>query len=285
MPAAPGRWPALERLLAARGAGAPRTRSLIVTLYGDAVSPRGGEVALPAVLTLTRRMGLADGVVRTALSRLTADGWLERTRFGRSSFYRLDAKGVQEVAVATPRIYGPLSQPWNGRLRVVLADAGTDRAHLDRAGYALVAPGVLVAPDSADPPADALCLLAEGEPRVVRSLAERAWPLAALGASYSTFLERFTPSTMEAPGLAPLEAMATRVLLIQDYRRAVLRDPHLPAALLPDAWPGHAARDLCVRLYAVLASASEQWLDTLENVSGPLPRGPDPQHRFSGGGK
>ena len=80
---------------------------------------------------------------------LLRDGWLERMRMGRSSFYRLAARGIREFATATPRIYGPLSRPWNGRLRLVLADAATDRIRLDQAGYALIAPGVLIAPDSA----------------------------------------------------------------------------------------------------------------------------------------
>ncbi len=282
---APGRWPALERLLAAYRAGPPRTRSLIITVYGDAISPRGGETALPALLTLMRRLGLADGVVRTALSRLTADGWLERTRMGPTSFYRLAEWGLRESAAATPRIYGPLSQPWGGQLRLVLADGGTDRASLDRTGYALVAPGVLVAPDYAEPPTDALCLLAGGEPGALQALTERAWPLDALATAYAMFLEKFEPLAADAAHLAPLDAMVARTLLVHEYRRVILRDPHLPAALLPAGWPGHSARRVCTALYAALVPASEQWLDTRENASGPLPRGPDPLSRFSDGDK
>lgn len=282
MPAS-GRWPALEQLLAAHHAGPPRTRSLIITVYGDAIGPRGGETALPALLTLMRRLGFTDGVVRTALSRLTADGWLDRIRTGRMSFYRLAARGLQEISVATPRIYGPLSRPWNGQLRIVLADAGTDRIKLDHAGYALVAPGVLIAPDYAAVPSDVLYLLAGGEPEAVRSVAGRVWPLSTLAATYSAFVEQFTPMLQGAACLAPLDAMGARVLLIHQYRRIILRDPHLPAALLPTPWPGDAARWLSKDLYSALAPASEQWLDALENASGPLPRGPDPLTRFSDG--
>jgi len=279
--AAPGRWPALTELLAAHGAGPPRTRSLIITLYGDALNPRGGEAALPSILTLMRRVGLTDGVVRTALSRLTAEGWLDRTRTGRTSFYRLAAHGAHEFAAATPRIYGPLSQPWNGQLRIVLADAATDRSSLEHAGYALIAPGVLVAPDYAEPPADAVSLLAIGDTAAVQSIANRAWSLAALANAYSEFSAKFTPLTDEAAALPPLEATVARVLLIQEYRRVALRDPHLPTALMPSSWPGNLARRLCAMLYAALAPASERWLDDVKNVSGPLPKGPDPLLRFA----
>jgi phenylacetic acid degradation operon negative regulatory protein len=277
---ASGCWPALTGLLATHSAGPPRTRSLILTVYGDALTPRGGEAALTALLTLMRRIGLTDGVVRTALSRLTAEGWLDRTRTGRTSFYRLAPRGVHEFAAATPRIYGPLSQPWNGQLRIVFTDTANNRASLEQSGYALVAPSVLVAPEYAEAPTDAICLSATGEPEAVQSLARRAWPLAALAHSYSRLLGMFTPLAAEATALPPLEALVTRVLLIHEYRRIALRDPHLPAALLPKHWPGFTARHLCISIYAALAPASERWLDGVENASGPLPRGPDPLLRF-----
>jgi hypothetical protein len=40
-------------------------------------------------------------VVRTAMSRLAADGWLERRKAGRNSFYRLAGKGRQTFDAAT----------------------------------------------------------------------------------------------------------------------------------------------------------------------------------------
>ena len=40
-----------------------------------------------------------------------------------------------------------------------------------------------------------------------------------------------------------------RTLLIHAYRRVLLRDPQLPAALLPLDWPGAAAYALCRDFY------------------------------------
>ena len=238
---------------------------------------------MPALLLLMQRMGVADGVVRTAVSRLCADGWLDRMRIGRTSFYRLGPRGTLEVAAAADRIYGQLSRPWNGRLRVVIADSGADRSSLNKLGYALIAPGVLVAPDSAEIPDDTLQLLAAGEPDVLRAVAGRAWPLSVLGQAYAAFSLRFDRLASNAAQFPPLEAAAVRVLLTHEYRRIVLRDPHLPEPLLPDPWPGFEARQLCAALYSALAQASERWLDTVANRSGPLPRGPDPAARFSDG--
>ncbi len=55
--------------------------------------------------------------------------------------------------------------------------------------------------------------------------------------------------------------MAARTLLIHDWRRIVLRDPGLPAALLPQDWPGEAARHLTASIYGALEDRSEAWLD------------------------
>jgi phenylacetic acid degradation operon negative regulatory protein len=82
--------------------------------------------------------------------------------------------------------------------------------------------------------------------------------------------------------LSDTEAFTARILLIHHYRRVVLRDPLLPTALLPEDWPGRAARNLCGEIYRGLLPASEQWLDRSGlNETGPLPAaGPELARRF-----
>ena len=70
----------------------------------------------------------------------------------------------------------------------------------------------------------------------------------------------------------PELALVARLLLIHDYRRLVLRDPLVPGALLPVAWPGNTARALCAGLYLALLPGSERWMDAHGlNETGPLP--------------
>ena len=62
------------------------------------------------------------------------------------------------------------------------------------------------------------------------------------------------------------------MLLIHEFRRIVLRDPGLPAALLPADWPGSTARDLTARIYRRLVDASERFLDAhAQDRKGPIP--------------
>ena len=52
-----------------------------------------------------------------------------------------------------------------------------------------------------------------------------------------------------------------RALLIHAWRRVVLHDPQLPAAMLPTPWAGQTARALCERLYWKIFAASEIYLE------------------------
>src|SRR6266700_2243868 len=59
-----------------------RTGSIVITVFGDAIVPRGGSVWLGTLLEFFAKIDIEGSVVRTAMSRLAADGWLERSRFG-----------------------------------------------------------------------------------------------------------------------------------------------------------------------------------------------------------
>ena len=266
--------------LAALHAGPHRTGSLIITLYGDAIAPRGGSLSLASLLAIMAALGIGEGVVRTAVSRLAAQGWLERHRIGRHGFYRLAAKGAEIFVEATRRIYGAPRQEQNPRLElVVLApDCAREpaRAALEAAGFGGLAPGVFIAPaGTAVPPiAGLLRMAAVPVAADAPALAQLAWPLADVTERYRQFLAVWAGADA-APVPDPLTALVGRVLLIHDYRRAVLRDPLLPAALLPADWPQPAARALCARIWCRLLRPSEAWLDTHATAeAGPLP-GPD----------
>jgi phenylacetic acid degradation operon negative regulatory protein len=268
---------ALTPILAHLRAEPSRTWSLIVTVYGDAIVPRGGAVWLGALLEFFRHLDIGDGVVRTAMSRLASDGWLERRRVGRNSYYRLADKGRDAFREASQRIYARRAPLWAGRFDLAI---GGERTALEAAGYGAVAPGVWAAPGGAAPVEGALRLQATGDAHALRALAARCWPLEATAAAYDRFLAAFGPlrTALERGAVfSDLEAFAARILLIHEYRRIVLRDPALPLELLPQDWPGTRARELCASVYVRLAPASERWLDetAIGEDGAPLPARPD----------
>jgi phenylacetic acid degradation operon negative regulatory protein len=260
-----------------------RTGSIIITVFGDAIVPRGGSVWLGTLLQFFEALDIDSTVVRTAMSRLTADGWFERNKVGRNSFYRLVQRERLTFDIATRHIYDPPPSDWTGRFELLLIGNGGDRdaarEALKNAGFGSPLPGVWVAPSGAPIPeeaASAIRLEVSAEDVAGRRLLSESWPLDRTADAYLKFMKTFEPLRGwidRRERLADADAFTARILLIHHYRRVVLRDPLLPTALLPMDWPGRAARNLCGEIYRGLLPASEQWLDRYgTNEAGALPK-------------
>lgn len=278
-----------------------RAGSLIVTIYGDAIVPRGGSLWLGSLLDMMAGFGVEPGLVRTAISRLVTDGWFERTRLGKHSYYRLSAKRAADFASATTHIYRATDPTWSGEMDIAIitsADAALRGAHRDRMlqqGYGQAAVNVMLRPrmngvagGPQPEPDDIISLVTRPESEdKAKALALACWQLDELAAAYSKFLKAFSPVAQEIADGAHLtgaQAFQLRVLLVHDWRRIVLRDPLLPHAMLPADWPGTRARALIGGLYRRILSGSERWLDLhAVDQNGALPPPPaDLDRRFLG---
>jgi len=252
-------------------------------------------VLLADLIALLEAFQLNDSQVRTALSRLVADGWLAAERQGRRSLYRLTETGRHRFDEATRRIYAGPPTAWRGEWHLVILppdSASRDELKKDLGwlGFGHLAPGVMLhpAPDRdslasviGDLPAPERPLVIAGAtafaaaPDPLHGLVARCWDLAALTASYRDFLAAFAAlGAALAAGLKPqpLPALLARLILIHDYRRIILRDPLLPPRLLPGDWIGRAAYREARRLYRRLARPAERWIDAhLHGEDGALP--------------
>ncbi len=158
--------------------------------------------------------------------------------------------------------------------------APRSRPALAAAGFVALSPTVYVG--VADPPAGACGIAGVFVLRAAaddsRKVAEAAWRNRALDVEYRAFLERFDSVSRALATDEPLDgadALVVRTLLIHHFRRIVLRDPGLPAVLLPLDWPAVGARALAARLYRRLVPASEAWLDVRARAEDGLLRAPD----------
>ncbi len=271
----------------------PDAKSLIVSLYGDAVAPHGGSVWLGSLVDLVEPFGLGDRVVRTSVFRLSKEGWLASTQVGRRSAYGLTESGRRRFEAADRVIYAGRAKPWSGRWTVAFTGLldGEARETLRRdlawQGFGQILPGVMIHPEPdeaalrqalADVVAGdgAVTMRASGDdwarPEALRDLVARAWDLAALSAGYADFLDAFRPflGLVDRLEPSPRDAFRLRILLVHAWRRAILRDPLLPEELLPADWPGAAARLLVRNLYrAVAASAEVHLARTMLTPDGP----------------
>lgn len=285
-----------------------RAGTLLTTVFGDAIAPRGGSVWIGSLIRALEPFGASERLVRTSMFRLTKDGWFDVDQVGRRSYYRLTRSGASRFEQATHRIYGEPRQHWDGGWTLALL-AGIDsdnkealKKELGWLGFGALSGNVLVhpSPDAAD--LDALVaehdvhhdlVLVSGRTRqaeqdqALRALAQKSWNLADIDARYQRFLQRFRPvfaAARKARRIDPLLAFQVRTLLIHEYRKILLRDPLLPAELLPAGWHGTGAYQLCRNLYRAVFSAADVYLgDAMETAEGPLPP-PEPAFydRFGG---
>ncbi len=253
--------------------GRLRVWSLVITLFGDAIVPRGGKAGLSVLQAVMTRLGVENGALRTAMSRLAADGWVEREKSGRNSIYTLAGSGRHAFDEATRRIYAAGPPEWDGRWTVAVAppDAaqGDREVALNASGFVSAGSNIWVRAETNAQPALpnglADMLILTSQPTAVPREPDQFWELEEIGAAYSVLAERFAVfarALVVGDRLEPLDAMAARTLLIHDWRRAVLHDPGLPAELLPAEWPGEKTRALIRSIYSNLTAASENWLDT-----------------------
>jgi phenylacetic acid degradation operon negative regulatory protein len=252
--------------------------------------------------------GISERLVRTSVFRLARDGWLQAEQVGRRSYYRLTDEGAERFREATHRIYGEPRQTWSGEWCLVLTAglAGERRdpirKELSWLGFGPMSADVMAhpSPDLADVESllkrvgalDEVVILngrALGTARngALRDLVRRSWNLGDIEARYEDFLGRFRPvfrATRGARAIDPATAFQVRTLLLQEYRKVLLRDPLLPAELLPKGWHGVPAYQLCRNLYRrVHAAADEHLGQTMETADGPLPPpAPDFYARFGG---
>jgi len=99
---------------------------------------------------------------------------------------------------------------------------------------------------------------------------------------FGRVIDRFRMRSIEASD--PEQCFVVRTLLIHAYRRVLLRDPRLPAPLLPLDWPGSAAYVLTRDFYRLTQARAEAHLaSTLTEDGAPWPPAEPGFHTRFGG--
>jgi phenylacetic acid degradation operon negative regulatory protein len=245
-----------------REVAATSARSLLLTVLGEFVLPRGEPVWTQALLDALGSVGVEEKSARQALARTAADDVVVSERAGRRVRWSLTPSGERLLSEGAERIYahGAHRAPWDGRWLVLVVSVPEAqralrhqlRTQLAWAGLGSPAPGVWVCPDAERVSEAHRALtdvgLAEGALIVVggthgglsdAELVAQAWDLTELEARYAEFVERFA-------GLEPLatEVLAAQVRLVDAWRRFPFLDPQLPAELLPVGWVGARAAEV-----------------------------------------
>lgn len=261
-----------------------RPRSLLLTLFGDYVYPLGhADVRVGTLVRLAEELGVSAGALRSALSRLTRDGWLVRRDDHRPTRYGLSDRGRHLIEDGIRRIYGH-RQGWDGQwLLVSYSLAEHRRGQRDRlraaltfSGFGSLGNGLYITPH--DLRREVTELVAEHGledavtslrghltwPEDVAALVARAWNLEHINQRYRDFLCRRRElmalhlQALAAGELSDREAFNIRFRLTHEFRHFPFEDPDLPAELLPSTWLGGQARALFLEYNHGLRVAAER---------------------------
>lgn len=275
-----------------------KTPSLIATVFGDIVEAHGGEIWLGSLTRLLEPLGISERLVRTAVYRLSQDGSLESDKSGRRSYYRLTPSARLRVDRFDRRIYYFSEPEWDGEWRLVFsgtkgistAQRAEVRRRMNWLGFGIIAPNVYGHPTAPVEPvlqlmnalgiADKVTIMrASNYDQTVgmgtREMVRQCFDIDRLEKAYALFTKRFQPlaRALQDDGGSgdrnPEHCLVIRIMLIHQYRRILLHDPELPAALLPPDWNGSAAHRLCALIYkAVEREANAQIRAVAEDRNG-----------------
>ncbi len=264
-----------------------------MTLLGEFVLPNGGVAWTQTLIEALALLGVRDKAARQAISRMHERGWLERTRVGRRTQWRLSESTRALLETGAERIYGfgRTGRAWDGSWLIVLASLPErDRSlryrmavGLSWSGFGSLGNGTWISPwadeeSSAVQVLDGLGVDAAsfvgtlGQLGKQSELVDQAWDLATLRGHYESFLADTAPlvENETSEGESSLTELA---LLVHRWRRFPFLDPGLPGDLLPADWPGQAAADRFTEARArLLEPATAQWLTWEENYSSPVQR-------------
>jgi phenylacetic acid degradation operon negative regulatory protein len=265
-----------------RELGAASARSLLLTMLGEFVLPRGRGVWTATFLAALALLGVEEKAVRQALARSAAEGWLASERQGRRTSWRLTPSGRRLLTDGTERIYsfGRPMRDWDGQWLLVLASVPETnrrlrhllRTRLSWNGLGKWSPGVWVTPHP-ERERDVRKVLREigvaesstvfigrlGDLDEARKVAGQAWHLDEIELAYADFLDAVR-------ALRPrddADTFAAHTRLVQEWRRFPFLDPGLPPELLPTGWSGARAFELFHERHAAWHTAAERYWQAL----------------------
>ncbi|EHR49475.1 phenylacetic acid-responsive transcriptional repressor [Saccharomonospora marina XMU15] len=257
-------------------------RSLLMTLLGEFVLPRGRPVWTSVLVDALAMFEVEEKSARQALARTAAEGWLESERVGRRVRWSLTSQGRKLLTEGAQRIYdfGSRERSWDGQWLLVLVSVPEPkrdlrhrlRTKLTWAGFGSPDPGVWITPH-VDREPEAVGIVAElalenamsfvgpyGAIGDEATMVARAWDLRELDARYEAFIDEFA-SLDPRGGDAVLHAQ-TR--LVHEWRRFPFLDPQLPEQLLPEDWSGSQAAEIFHRRHAEWRPAAQRrWEERL----------------------
>ena len=270
-----------------------RPRSAMLTLYGDYLLSRGGEIGIGSLITILGNFGLSPQAIRSSVSRMCRAGLLKVRHAGRKSYYSLTKNGHNLLTKGAQRIFYRKNTDWDGTWNLVVYSIperrrqARDRLRVELMwmGYGPLSTATWISPHDLSKEVERLAkkLKIKKYMQIFRSkhlgcsnqktIISRCWVLDRIHKRYADFITEHRAKIDErrehlknGEDIDPSEFFTERFKLIHEYRRLPYFDPDLPEDLLPKNWLRSQASALFYEYHEILAEKANNYFNSVLKV-------------------
>jgi phenylacetic acid degradation operon negative regulatory protein len=267
-----------------------RPRAAMLTLYGEYVMHRGGEIGIGSLVRLLSNFGLSEQAIRSAVSRMCRSGLLKAKRANRKSYYSLTNEGHSLLAEGAQRIFQRKKSRWDGNWNIVTYSIpermrqARDRLRLELGwmGYGALGEATWISPYNLTREVKNLLHRLNIEEYVhifsaqhqsstdPRKIVSHCWDLGKIHQKYADFLTEYRPKLeghlkrlQAGETIEPSECFVARFNLIHEYRKLPFLDPDLPRELLPENWLRPQAAALFDEYHDLLTEKANEYFESV----------------------
>jgi phenylacetic acid degradation operon negative regulatory protein len=262
----------------------------MLTLYGDYVLNRGGEIGIGSLVTLLSNFGLSEQAIRSAVSRMCRSGLLKAKRTNNKSYYSLTSEGHSLLTEGAQRIFQRKKPHWDGNWNIVTYSIpesmrqtrDTLRLELGWMGYGALGEATWISPYDRTREVNNLLQKLNIEEYVhvfsarhqggtdPKRIVSRCWDLGKIHQKYAEFLTEYRPKLerhlkrlQAGETIEPSECFVERFKLIHEFRKLPFCDPDLPQELLPENWLRPQAAALFDEYHNSLTEKANEYFDSV----------------------
>jgi phenylacetic acid degradation operon negative regulatory protein len=267
-----------------------RPRAAMLTLYGDYVLKRGGEIGIGSLVILLGNFGLSEQAIRSAVSRMCRAGLLKVRRAEQKSYYSLTEDGHSLLTKGTQRIFVRKNHQWDRSWNIVIYSIpesmrqARDRLRLELGwlGYGPLSEATWISPYDLTKEVEDLAKRLQIKDCIQvfqaehqgstdpKNIVSRCWNLGKIHERYANFIAKYRPKLeshlkrlQAGETIEPSECFVERFNLIHEYRRLPFLDPDLPRELLPGSWLRPEAAALFSEYHDSLAEKANEYFDSV----------------------
>jgi phenylacetic acid degradation operon negative regulatory protein len=267
-----------------------RPRAAMLTLYGDYVLKRGGEIGIGSLIRLLGNFGLSEQAIRSAVSRMCRAGLLKVRQEGQKSYYSLTEDGHSLLTKGTQRIFVRKNHQWDGSWHIVIYSIPERmrqardrlRLELDWLGYGPLSEATWISPYDLTKEVEDLAERLQIKEYIQmfqakhqgsanpKKIVSRCWDLGKIHERYAKFIAKYRPKLeshlkrlQAGETIEPSECFVERFNLIHEYRKLPFLDPDLPRELLPENWLRPQAAALFDEYHGLLTEKANEYFDSV----------------------